>query len=384
MTRRFGLAIIAAMASMIATASANILEPAPFAEIDGWTDDDHQAALDTFRRSCKEIVEKGKAFERTVTYGGAKEDWLGTCERANTAKNARHFFESEFEPFRVRDPVRPDGLFTGYFEPEALGSRTRDAEFAVPVYRRPPDLVALDEAAQKIAGVKYGRVTADGPSAYRTRKEIEQGALEGKGLEIVWLKDWADAFFIHVQGSGRVRLPDGSALRLGYAAKSGQPYTGIGGVLVERGVLTKDNMSMQSIRAWMKDNPQAARELMWENKSFVFFREVPIDDPNLGAPGAQDVPLTPFRSLAVDRGLWMFGTPMWIDTQAPVDREWMTPFRQLMIAQDTGTAIKGHVRGDVYWGWGDMAALTAGHMKSPGRMIVLLPKPLAARFRGTP
>jgi membrane-bound lytic murein transglycosylase A len=134
----------------------------------------------------------------------------------------------------------------------------------------------------------------------------------------------------------------------------------------------------------MQDNPEAARQLMWENKSFVFFRELPIDDPHLGAPGAQDVPLTPFRSLAVDRSLWMLGTPIWIDTHAPVDKQWTTPLRQLMIAQDTGTAIKGHVRGDVYWGWGDKAAFTAGHMKSPGRMVVLLPKPVAARFRADP
>jgi len=170
-------------------------------------------------------------------------------------------------------------------------------------------------------------------------------------------------------------------MRLAYAAKSGQPYTGIGGLLVERGVLSRDNMSMQAIRTWMSDHPGEARELMWENKSFVFFREVTIDDPELGPPGAQKVALTPLHSLAVDRSLWMFGTPVWLDTQAPKGESGtLVPFRSLLVAQDTGTAIKGHARGDVFWGAGEEAALTAGHMKSPGRMIVLLPKALAKRL----
>ena len=233
--------------------------------------------------------------------------------------------------------------------------------------------------------MKYGR-SVDGKAAgYFTRKEIEQGALAGKGLEIAWLTDWADAFFIHIQGSGRVRLADGSLIRLAYAAKTGQPYSGIGAILVERGVFSRDRMSMQATRAWMKQNGQAARELMWENKSFIFFREVEVSDPRLGPPGAQQVSLTPRRSLAVDRALWMFGTPVWLDTMTPSGPAGkMETFRQLMIAQDTGTAIKGHARGDVFWGAGEQAALTAGHMKSAGMMIVLLPRDVAREVANTP
>ena len=170
-------------------------------------------------------------------------------------------------------------------------------------------------------------------------------------------------------------------MRLGFAAKTGLPYTAIGAILLQRGILTREDVSMQAIRAWMRKNPKPARELMWENKSFVFFRDSGGDDPELGPRGAQRVPLTPSHSLAVDRSLWMFGTPVWLDTQAPQGESGtLVPFRNLLVAQDTGTAIKGHARGDVFWGAGEEAALTAGHMKSPGLMIVLLPKALAKRL----
>jgi membrane-bound lytic murein transglycosylase A len=375
------LAAVLVMAlTMTATAKPS-LSPVRFADLQGWAEDDHAAALAAFRRSCAEIMEEGHAFKRPVSYGGARDDWIPVCRMAESAGDARAFFESHFTPLQVNDPERPEGLFTGYYEPEALGSREQGGEYQVPVYRKPHDLTVLPGADGDVGGLKYGRLVDGKPQPYFTRKEIEQGALKGRGLEIAYLKDWADAFFIHVQGSGRIRLPDASAIRLAYAAKSGQPYTGIGGVLVERGVLTKDNMSMQALRSWMKSNPQAARELMWENKSFVFFREVEVTDPDLGAPGAAKVLLTPLRSLAVDRRFWIFGTPVWLDTRAPSGpNQQLEVFRHLMIAQDTGSAIKGHVRGDVYWGWGEKAELTAGHMKSPGRMTVLLPKSLAARL----
>jgi membrane-bound lytic murein transglycosylase A len=281
----------------------------------------------------------------------------------------------------VTDPVRPEGLFTGYYEPEAPGSLVESAEFPVPVYRRPPELIGFDEAAEKLSGLKYGMLVDGRPQPFPARKDIEQGALRGRSLEIVWLRDWADAFFIHIQGSGRVRLPDGKYLRLAYAGKNGRPYTGIGGILVERGAFTRQQMSMQSTRAWMAKHPSEARQLMWENQSYIFFREVPIDDPSLGAPGAQYVSLTPKRSLAVDRSHWMFGTPIWLDTAAPSGPDaGLETFRHLMVAQDTGTAIRGYARGDVFWGAGGHAAMTAGHMKSPGRMTVLLPKALARRL----
>jgi membrane-bound lytic murein transglycosylase A len=378
---RLGLACLLAISLAMTAEAKPVLTAVPFAQIEGWDGDNHAAALAAFRKSCTEILADGRAFGREVRYGGKRADWLAVCESAAQAKSARQFFEEKFTALKVADPVRPEGLFTGYYEPEAEGSRTPGNGYDVPVYRKPDDLVSFDAATEKRLGLKYGRMLNGKPAGYLTRREIEEGALQGRGLEIVWLKSWVDAFFIHVQGSGRIRFEDGSSMRLAYGAKSGQPYTAIGGVLVERGVLTRESMSMQSLRKWMKDNPGEARQLMWENKSFVFFREVEVDDPALGAPGAQQVPLTPLRSLAIDRSLWVFGTPIWLDAKVPSGPGGaMRDFRHLMVAQDTGTAIKGHVRGDVYWGWGEQAASVAGQMKSPGAMIVLLPKKLAARL----
>ena len=356
----------------------NHLSQASFATLVGWDGHDHDAARAAFRRSCREMLEQGSGFRRPVHYGGSPTSWRSTCLAAFEAGSARAYFETRFRALRVNDRERPEGLFTGYFEPEVEGSRNHGPDFHVPVYRRPPDLMTFRDGETGGSGLNYGRLVDGAPSAYLTRHEIEEGALAGQGLELVWLKDWADAFFIQIQGSGRVRLAEGGTMRLSYAAKSGLPYTGIGGLLVKRGVLRADAMSMQAIRAWMAKHPEAARELMWENQSFVFFREVELEDPELGALGAQHVQLTPRRSLAVDRSLWMFGTPVWLDTMASVGTgNAMTSFRQLLIAQDTGSAIKGLARGDVYWGFGEDAARVAGPMKSSGEMTVLLPLEVA-------
>jgi membrane-bound lytic murein transglycosylase A len=366
---------------------ANPLHRIRFDQITGWTDDNHQHALKAFARSCREIEETGHGFKRTPRFGGTRQHWLEVCAKLPDAKNARAFFEQNFVPFVITDPDRKDGLLTGYYEPVAKGSLTQTAGYSVPVYARPPDLVAFDAAAQHETGLAYGRMSGGRPQAYLTREEIEKGALTGKGLEIVWLESWEDAFFIHIQGSGRVQLEQGGELRLAYAAKSGLPYTAIGGVLISRGVLTKETNSMQAIRAWMTQNEAAARELMWHNKSFVFFRAIEITDKSLGALGAQQVNLTPERSLAVDRSVWMFGTPIWIDTHLPNEATQGTTqdvktYRRLMVAQDTGSAIKGIARGDVYWGWGAEAERIAGHMKSPARMTVLLPRKVAEGLAG--
>ncbi|QIG48213.1 murein transglycosylase [Nordella sp. HKS 07] len=381
MRRLLSSALLLVMSSIMSAAASPILEPTSFDRIAGWSEADHRAALATFKRSCAEIEATGHAFRRKVAYGGTRRDWLAVCSTLTAGSDPRAFFEAAFTPLIVHDPARPEGLFTGYYEPEAEGSLTPGGAYKVPVYARPADLVAFDQRAAKRLGLAYGRLVDGKPQGYFTRREIEEGALKGQGLELVWLKDWADAFFIQVQGSGRVRLPEGRTMRLGFSAKTGQPYTAIGGLLVERGILAREDMSMQAIRAWMRQNPKDARALMWENKSFVFFREVTVEDPKLGPPGAQKVALTPYHSLAIDRSLWVFGTPIWLDTEAPRgETGTLTPFRNLMVAQDTGTAIKGHARGDVFWGAGEAAALTAGHMKSPGRMIVLLPKALAKRL----
>ena len=352
------------------------LSPTRFASLDGWQTHDHGEAREAFRRSCREMLEQGAGFKRPVRFGGSPSSWRGACLAAFESGDPRSYFEHFFRPYRVHDGERPQGLFTGYFEPEVDGSRHRRPGYDVPIYRRPPDLVTIPSG--DASGPAYGRMVAGKPVPYLTRRAIEEGALAGQGLEIVWLTDWADAFFIQVQGSGRVRLAEGGTLRLSYAAKSGLPYTGIGGLLVERGVLSAEAMSMQAIRAWMADHPREARELMWQNESFVFFREVDLENPDLGALGAQHVQLTPRRSFAVDRALWMFGTPMWLDSMAPTgEAARPMPFRQLLVAQDTGSAIKGLARGDVYWGFGDAAGHIAGPMKSTGVMTVLLPLDVA-------
>jgi membrane-bound lytic murein transglycosylase A len=361
--------------------AATGLEPISFAAIPGWTGDDHTAAFAAFRRSCSDIGGSEQVSGRDIAYGGRRSDWVAVCEAADGADDPRIFFEKNFSAFVVHDADRPEGLFTGYYEPQVEGSRKKSKRFSVPIYARPPDLIAFDKEQQAQSGLAYGRMSNGKPAPYFTRREIEQGALDGKGLELVWIEDWADAFFIHIQGSGRVHLDDGSVTRLSFSAKSGLPYTGIGSLLVERGAYSRDEMSMQTTRDWLRRNPQDARKLMWENQSFIFFREMDLADPALGALGAQHVQLTPQRSLAVDRSKWMLGTPVWLDTSAKRgDSGPREPFRRLMIAQDTGSAIRGLARGDVYWGFGEEAGLYAGPMKSPGRMIVLLPHAVTQRL----
>lgn len=375
-----GIAILMASGEPLsADMPPDILKPVGFASLEGWADDDHRAALLTFLRSCKEAVAEGRGFGRAVEFGGKREQWTEICQLARLTDDARHFFETSFMPFEISDPDRPGGLFTGYYEPEVEGNLKPGDGYSVPVYRTPADLVRFDDSEAALAGVRYGRRLGSEPKPYLTRREIEEGALAGRGLEIVWLRDWADAFFVQVQGSGRVRLPDGEILRLAYAAKSGLEYTSIGQVLVDRGVFSRDAMSMQAIRAWMAVNPRAARELMWLNRSYVFFRQSPVIDPALGPPGAQQVLLTPGRSLAVDRNIWAFGTPIWLETAIPgMSGPSGTTLQRLFVAQDTGSAIKGYARGDIFFGSGNEAAWRAGHMKGTGRMVVLLPRTIAA------
>ncbi len=358
-----------------------------FENLAGWQNDDHAAAFASWSLSCREIVRHGRSFPRNPLYGGRREDWLDLCKETLAFDNlpdrqaARAFFERHFLPVQVRDATGSYGLFTGYFEPEVLGSAKPSEAYHVPIYARPNDLISFNAAQRKSTGLRYGRLVDGLPRGYLTRKSIENGALAGKGLEIVWLKSWADAFFMHIQGSGRVRLPDGGLMRLGFAAKSGLPYTSIGALLVRQGAMSRDRVSMQSIRAWMSDNPDAARELMWKNESFIFFRKLVLDNPQLGPLGAQQVQLTPLRSLAVDRRYWAFGTPLWVETNLPgTTGDVGESFHHLMIAQDTGSAIKKRVRGDIFFGAGEIAARMAGHMKNPGRLFALLPKPVARRL----
>lgn len=346
--------------------------PASFADLPGWAGDDHAAALAAFRVSCPALSKRGAG----EGFGGAAV-WADICSKADAAGEepaaARAFFEANFVPVRVTaaETGKADGLFTGYYEPELNGARKRNARHSVPIYVRPPELVTVDlgRFLDDLKGKRVsGRVVEGRLVPFADRAAIERGALRGRDLELVWVDSAADAFFLHIQGSGRIRLSDGSVLRVGYADTNGHVYTAIGRALIENGAIPREEMSMQAIRAWLAAHPAEGAELMRSNRSFVFFRE--LTGP--GPIGALGVALTPGRSLAVDRALMPMGVPVWLDTVLPDSAA--TPFRRLMAAQDTGGAIRGAVRGDVFWGPGDEAADRAGRMKSPGRYWFLRPR----------
>ncbi len=319
---------------------------------------------------------KGKTrWPSRSKYGGKWQDWQRLCKTALStrvnAKTSRAFFERHFSPVEIRGS---SSLFTGYYEPEIEGALRRKPGYEVALYRKPSDAVKVRTKTG------YARKTANGIAPYFTRKQIEQGALRGRNLELVWLKDRTDAFFLHIQGSGRIKLDTGGVMRVGFAAKNGHPYTPIGKVLIDWGAIERKKMSMQAIRAWLALNGHRAQELFWKNQSFIFFRKAKIIDPRLGPPGAMGVELTPGHSLAVDRRFTAYGTPLWLETKTPTGPSGnLQPFARVMVAQDTGSAIKGQVRGDIFFGSGEEAGFAAGLMQSPGRLVLLLPKALANR-----
>lgn len=359
-----------------------VLEPASFEDLAGWEEDDPSGALSALRRSCKPLQGGSKPPDG---FPGRMGDWRPACEAAARvpagADAARAFFESHFQPFaagNAGDGGDPEGLFTGYYEPLLQGSRKRSDRYRVPLYIRPPDLVTIDLGAfrEEYKGKTLaGRVEDGELIPYPDRRAIEEGALAERDLELVWVDDPVDAFFLQIQGSGRVRLDDGDGggeMRVGYAAQNGHPYFAIGKDLVEREALRKEEVSMQSIRKWLEENPDLADDVMARNASYVFFQELEGEGPL----GAQGVALTPGRSLAVDRKHWPLGVPIWLDASAPSSKagEPDRPLRRLLVAQDTGGAIRGPIRGDVFWGYGEEAAEIAGRMKHSGRVWVLLPR----------
>jgi membrane-bound lytic murein transglycosylase A len=266
---------------------------------------------------------------------------------------ARRFFETSFIPLSVADYGASEGLFTGYYEIELNGSRRQRGRYQTPIYRRPAE---------------------PGAAARYTRAEIENGALAGRGLELFWIDDPIGAFFLEIQGSGRVRLRNGSAVRVGYDGQNGQPYVPVGRLLLERGVIPRSEATMMTIRDWMNQHPEAGAALRRENPSYVFFRELSGDGPI----GAEGVVLTAERSIAIDRAFIALGLPIWVEADerfASAD-----PVRRLVVAQDTGGAIKGPVRGDLFWGTGSAAARRAGVMNARGRYYLLVPRSVAGRL----
>jgi membrane-bound lytic murein transglycosylase A len=347
---------------MYRTASSLELAAISFADLQGWADDDHAAAFGALLRSC--------AADPTSPHAA---DALALGAHAN-AEAARAFFEDRFLPHLIADSARP-GFVTGYYEPEIEGSYVRGGPFQVPVYRRPPDLITLAPETERarfndrITGL---RETADGQVPYYTRAEIWAGALSGRGLELLYLKDMVELFYMQVQGSGRVHLKEGGAVRLGYAGKNGYPYTSIGRLLIERGAIAPDAMSMAAVKAWLRSDEARGQALMEENRSYVFFRELDAGEGRDGPRGAQGVALTPGRSLAVDTAYHRLGLPVFV-TAADLVTEG-EPFRRLMIAQDVGSAIRGPERGDIFWGTGEGAGAIAGSTRHAARFAVLLPK----------
>jgi membrane-bound lytic murein transglycosylase A len=361
------------------------LRPLTFDQLDGWRDDDPSQALAAFRRSCGALANRDGDNPMGPEPGlGRVADWLETCRAAEqvadpgSATGARRFFETWFQPFEVRDGGNPEGLFTGYYEPILYGSRSRKPPCVLPLYGPPDDLLRIDLGRfnPQLAGFAiYGRITEGQFVPYYSRAEIDRGALTGRGLELLWVDDPIDRFFLQIQGSGQVRLDDGSVVRVGYASQNGQPYHAIGRDLIEIGALTPDDVSLQSIRAWLLAHPQDAATIMSRNRSYIFFQEHPELSPEDGPLGTQGVPLTAGRSLAVDLRYIPLGAPVWLDTTAPWP-EGEGPLKRLLIAQDSGGAIRGIVRGDVFWGTGERAGTIAGWMKSRGRYALFLPRSL--------
>lgn len=300
-------------------------------QLDRWSLDDHSAALDVYRQTC------------TAMEGA---DWKAVCAYAESAEDPRAFFELLFRPVLIEDGGDP--LFTGYYEPELEGSLRRTGEYQFALYRKPPEV----QAGQP----------------WLTRGEIERtGALNGRGLELVWLKDPVEKFFLQIQGSGRIRLPDGKAIRVGYGGKNGYPYRSVGNEMVRRGLLARHEVSAARIKSWVERNPKAGRELLWYNPSYVFFREVSRVPADKGPLGAMNRSITAGRSIAVDKNVVPLGAPVWLEKAG------RDPIRRLMIAQDTGSAINGAQRADIFYGTGEAAGREAGRIRDGGRMIVLMP-----------
>lgn len=365
--------------------------PASFADLPGYNADRVSDALPALARSCARMVARNdRALDGIARYGTGN-DWKAFCNALGALQNGdepglRRLIETELQPVAVYGDGKAEGLFTGYYEPLVRGSRRKQGAYTTPLYRTPPDLVQVDlgEFRESLRGQRIaGRVRDGRLRPYDDRGAIDAGALANKNLEMVWLDDAADAFFLQVQGSGLVQLDDGSKTRVGFAAQNGHPYVAVGRVMIDRGTLSREDVSMQAIRAWLRSHPDAAPELLRQNPSYVFFRELPAPKDDLdGPPGAQGVALVPGRSLAVDRSHHALGVPLWLDSLQPGNAG-DVPLQRLMVAQDTGGAIRGGVRGDVFFGAGPQAEASAGRMKHAGRFWMLLPKPVAAKLLAT-
>ena len=353
--------------------------PVSFDDLPGWHADDHLDAFRAFVRSVAAIArvpggstgKTRRANERLVALAA---DAARLGDSIATREAAKAFFETSFVPHRIVHDRAP-GLLTGYYEPVLPGARAPDGLYRFPVYRRPADLVNLvgeQERGALADGLTHARKTASGSiEPYATRADIDAGALDGQGLEFVWLADAVDTFFMHIQGSGRIRFADGSTTRVTYDGKNGHPYTSIGRYLIDQGHFTADEMTLDALKVWLAADAARGRRVMQENRSFVFFRELAREDD--GPLGALEIPLSPGRSLAVDTAFHALGAPIYVSAAELQPWRAGESFARLMIAQDVGSAIRGPERGDIYFGSGDEAGRLAGSTKHAGTFFALLP-----------
>ena len=355
-------------------AEVETLKPVGWEEIDGWPGTDLLASFEAFVASCRVLRHK--------------EEWANACTaaeqlEAKSGTTLMQFYERWFVPHKVFNEDGTDtGTITGYYVPDLDGSRVRTERFAYPLYAVPDDLLIIDlrSVYPELGSYRLrGRVDGRRVVPYYTRSELDQGIEALAGKELFWLDDPVELFFLHIQGSGRIRLENGEKVMVNYAEQNGHPYRSIGRLLIERGIMTRNQMSMQNIRSWARNNPDQVGALLGENPSFIFFREL---EPEVQSPpGSLGIPLTPEISLAVDPRTIPLGAPVFLSTTWPYDPR---PLQKLMVAQDTGGAIKGHVRGDFFWGMGDEAGALAGRMKQDGRFWVLLPRPDEAGRAASP
>ncbi len=350
-----------------------------FQQLQNWEEDNQADAFKAFKKSCARIVNKNPAQKfASHIWAGKYEDWQEICQEALmltdiNRQEAKIFFEKWFLPYAVYDADTGSniGLFTGYYEPLLYGSLDKTEKYNIPLYKKPIDLVEvnLGKFRKEFQGERIaGRIKDGWLVPYYSREEIEVGALRDNEV-LLWVDSQIQSFFLHIQGSGIVKMTDGSYVRVGYAGQNGHIYYAIGKYLIEIGAVKKEDMSMQAIRDWLVENPEKAQALMNKNKSYVFFRRLDGKEAPLGGEGVE---LTANRSLAIDRRIIPYGAPIWLDADGVFDKN--KKIQRLMVAQDTGGAIRGAVRGDVFWGNGEKAEKLAGTMKSKGKYYILLPK----------
>ena len=363
---------------------ALVLAKVGFADLADWQADRLTEALPALRRSCSRILaldpEKQIGTDAVPMTAADWRDGCGALTVADDDFTIRSALETYFTPMLASNRGVEEGLFTGYFEAELQGATAPDETHRFPIYRRPSDHVIADLGRfdDELKGKRIvGRVEGGRFIPYPDRGTLEQSHLPGKGLELFWAKDRIDVFLLQVQGSGRVILPDGTVRRIGFDGHNGRPYKSIGRVLIDRGELEAHQASWDGIRGWIERNPDKATALLAENPRYIFFREIDGEGPI----GAEGLALTPGRSMAVDRKFLPMGVPLWLETNWPSEKD--KPLNRLMVAQDTGGAIKGPVRGDFFWGYGAEALKYAGRMKSTGRYYLLLPKAVAGRLGRT-